>query len=212
MKKRKLKSFVVPTIYTMTILVICASMYLIEKTINNSKFKSKDEIQYVDKEIVEENIYVPVVSLSQTIQKPFLNEEIKINKEYYDKESENTSQENALIFYENTYIQNTGVDYTYNSQFDIVSILDGEVIEITENELLGKTIKIKHDKELISVYQTLSEVTIKENDHVAQGQIIAKSGTSKVYPKNNNLHFELYHNGNCVNPANYYNKNIEELS
>jgi stage II sporulation protein Q len=61
------------------------------------------------------------------------------------------------------------------------------------------------------VYQGLSNVSVKENDEVKQGQTIAKSGTSNINKDlGNHLHFELYMKMVAVNPEEYYNKSINE--
>ena len=78
--------------------------------------------------------------------------------------------------------------------------------------MMGTTVQIKHDNNLISVYQSLSNVKVKVDDTVIQGQVIAQSGESNINKDlGNHLHFELYHNGNIVNPEEYYNKSVEEL-
>ena len=168
-------------------------------------------MEYVDKEIVTDNLYVPVVVQTNIIMKPYLNEEVTINKNFYDQNGESTSQENAIIYYENTYMQNTGVSYKYQDKFEIVSILDGTVIEVTNNEILGTTVKIRHENDIISTYQSLSEANIKVDDVVVRGQIIGLSGTCKLYDNESNLHFELTHQGKNINPELYYNKSTDEL-
>ena len=94
-------------------------------------------------------------------------------------------QENSIIYYENTYIQNSGIDYKHPNQFEIISILDGTIIEVSNNELLGTTVKIRHENDLISTYQSLSQVNIKVDDVVLRGQVIGTSGTSKIYSTDN---------------------------
>ena len=108
-------------------------------------------------------------------------------------------------------MQNTGIDYTNENSFDVVTILDGTVINIENNEILGSTIEIRHDNDLISQYQCVSDVKVKIDDTVLRGQVIASSGTCNLYNKGNNLHFELYHNGLIVNPELYYNKDINDI-
>ena len=211
MNKRKLKNLVVPAIYTVTLFVLGTSMYLIEKTINTNRFKDDSKMEYVNSEIVTDNEYIPVVSQNTYILRPYLISNITVSKSFYDYEAESSSQENAIIYYENTYMQNSGIDYTNKETFDIVSILDGTVIEVTDNKILGKTIKIKHNNDLTSTYQSLSEVSVKENDTVLRGQVIAKSGTCPLYSSDNNLHFELTYQGKLVNPESYYNKSVDEL-
>lgn len=212
MNKRNLRNLAVPAIYGAAIFVFGTSLYLVQKIVNNSRFETtEDNMQYVDREIVTDNEYVPVINQVNTIMKPFLNESVTITKNFYDYQAESSSQENAIIFYENTYMQNSGIDYTLKEQFDIISILDGTVIEVTDNDVLGKTIKVRHTNDLISIYQSLSEVNVKENDTIIRGQVLGKSGTCKLYSNDNNLHFELYHQGKNVDPEKYYNKTPDEL-
>ena len=58
----------------------------------------------------------------------------------------------------------------------------------------------------------MGEVNVSVDDKVMQGMIIGKSGESNVSSDlGNHLHFELYHNGNVVNPEEYYDKLVGEL-
>ena len=211
MKKRNLRRVALSTIYILAIGIFGASMYLIQRIFNNNKFPSTENMEYVDKEIVTDNEYIPVVVIENSILKPYTNEEVTINKTFYNYTDEIEKQEKSIITYENTYIQNSGVDYTLNTQFDIVSILDGTVIEVTNNEILGKTIKIRHNNDIISTYQSLSDINVKVDDTVIRGQIIGKSGTCNLYPENSNLHFELSHQGKNIDPEQSYNKGEDEL-
>lgn len=211
MNKNKLKNLAVPAIYTLAICIFGTSMYLIQKVVNNNKFEANEEMEYVDKEIVTDNEYIPVVNSVPTIMKPYLNEEVKLSKSFYDYNGESSNQENSIIFYEDTYMQNSGVDYKHTEVFDIVSILDGTVIEVTDNEILGKTIKIRHENDLVSIYQSLSEVNVKIDELILRGQVIGKSGTSPLYSSDHNLHFEIYNQGKNIDPEQCYNKTQDEL-
>ena len=211
MNKTKLKKVVVPSIYLIALLVFGTSMYLVQRVVNKQTFETNEEMEYVDKEIVNDNIYVPVVVQTNIISKPYFNGEVTINKNFYDYNKTPEEQENAIIFYENTYMQNSGVSYKFKEAFEVAAILDGTVIEVTNNEILGTTIKIRHENDLISTYQSLSETTVKVDDRVVRSQVIGKSGTCKLYNEESNLHFELIYQGKNVNPEEYYNKSTDEL-
>ena len=211
MIKRKLKNLTIPTIYAAALLVFGTSMYLVQKVVNKENFKSNEEMEYVDNEIVNDNIYIPVVVQTNIITKPYANMDVTINKKFYDYTKTQEEQESAIIFYENTYMQNSGVSYKYTEIFDIVSILDGTVIEITENKILGKTIKIRHENDIVSTYQSLSETIVNIDDQVSRGQVIGRSGTSPLYNTDSNLHFELTYQGKNINPEEYYDKSTDEL-
>ena len=77
--------------------------------------------------------------------------------------------------------------------------------------LKEKLIEIEHKNGLVSVYQSLSEVSVKKGDIVTSGQIIGKSGTNELDKEiGNHLHFELYKDSQSVDPIKYINKEIEE--
>ena len=213
MSNRRIKPFLMPIVYGGCLIVFLFSMYFIQKLSNNVLFSDDNELEYVDGEITEDTSSdMPVVSTSVKIVRPYLDSTVSIAKTFYDYEGEASQQENSIIFYEDTYIQNSGVDYTSSNIFDIVSILDGTVISVEENDILGTTVEVRHSNDLISVYQSLSDVVVKKDDQIIQGQIIAKSGISNINKDlNNHLHFELYYKGKIVNPEEYYNKSIDEL-
>ena len=221
MTKRKLKPFAVSIIYVLSIVMIVFSMYFIQGIISNAVLK-EDESNITDNiedEIIintddEVNVEdIPVVNTDSQIIRPYIDESVKIARNYYDYQADTTSQENSIIYYENTYMQNSGIDYTGSTEFDVVSILDGTVISVSDDDILGTSIQIKHSNDLVSVYQSMSNVTVKENDTVTQGTVLGKSGESNISSDlGNHLHFELYHQGSVVNPEEYYGKLLGELN
>ena len=172
------------------------------------KIKVLEEFLGISEEEISEGYTDNVFETSDGEEYLVVTDE-EADDEFYDYEAESASQENSIIFYENTYMQNSGVDYTNKEVFEIIAILDGTVIEVSDNEILGKTIKIRHNNDLISTYQSLSEVSVKENENVIRGQIIGKSGTCALHNNDSNLHFELYNQGKTVNPEEYYNKTLD---
>ena len=85
------------------------------------------------------------------------------------------------------------------------AIASGKVISITTDDITGTTIKIEHENNIISVYQSVKDVKIKEKDEVKQGQKIATSGTNNIGSElGNHLHFELYKDNVLVNPENFF--------
>ena len=211
MKRRNLKLYAVPIIYSFAIITFGIGMFFVQKIVNNKHFISPEIMEYVSSEIVTDNEYIPVINQVSTILRPYLNGDVKINKTFYNYDDESQNQENSLIFYENTYMQNSGTDYTHTESFDIISVIDGTVIEVIENELLGKTIKIRHNNDLISTYSCLSETNVTQDEIVLRGQLIGKSGSCRIYSQNYNLHFELSNQGKNIDPEKNYEKTIDEL-
>ena len=215
MVKRKLKSFVVPLIYVLSLVMLIGSVFVIDKAISSSLFKDTGTVS--DREVpVEEEVpeeVTPVVNTDPQIIRPYVNTDVKVVNNYYNKDSDNATQENSIYYYGDTYMQNSGIDYANGSEFDVVSILDGTVMEVADDEVMGKTIKIKHSNDLISVYQSMGSINFKVDDAVTQGTVIGKSGENNISTDlGNHLHFELYYQGKVVNPDDYYGKLLGELN
>lgn len=210
MRKRKLKPIVKVTILGvfLTICMITAGI----SSGKTSKISSKDDnFTYVNDYIFDS--YHPVINDDEKISKPFTVENVSIYKNFYDKDTSEEEQKNSIIYHEGIYMQNSGIDYKSEEQFDITSSLSGTVTNIADDALLGKTVEIRNSTELIMVYQSLGEVLVKKGDSISQGQLIGKSGTCKLNSEiKQGLHFEIYKNGQVINPEKIYGKQLKELS
>ena len=208
MTKRRIKRPVIYGIYAFVFALMIGAVYLVESKMNQTSFNQDQNYDYVSDTITEEDI--PVVDTKEVVIRPYTDTEITIKKDDYKADA--TKQENSIIYYENTYMQNSGISYGGKDSFDVVAILDGTVSDVKDDELLGKIVEIKHNNDVISVYQSLGEVSVKKGDAVSQGQNIGKSGTSNISKDlGSHLHFELIVKGQTVNPEEYYDKNISEL-
>lgn len=209
MKKRRLKRPIVYGLYALSFTMLLGTLYLIESLFPTNNFTGVED-DYVNKTVIEEEI--PVINTSDIIIRPYLVDDVSIVKNYYDYKSESENQEKSLIYYENTYLQNSGISYGKEDVFDVISVLDGTVTSVKEDQNLGKIVEITHSNDIISIYQSLSEVKVEENQEIKQGDIIGVSGTCNIEKDlNNHVHFEMIVKGTIVNPENYYDKKISEL-
>lgn len=208
MTERRLKRSVVYTIYALGIISLIGTIYLIEGAMSSTSFDGNDFNSYVSKTIFDNT--VPVVNELVTLTRPYKDSDIQILRSYYDYKADASAQEKSLIYYEGTYLQSSGVSYGRDEIFEVVSIKDGTVVEVKEDELLGKVVQIKHNDGTVSIYQGLSEIVVEKDEIVVTGQTIAKSGTSNVEKDlGNHVHFELIVSGNTVNPEEYFAQNIK---
>jgi stage II sporulation protein Q len=110
-------------------------------------------------------------------------------------------------------MQNSSVAYGGVDSFDVISILDGKVIKVTQDDLVGNVIEIEHENNIISVYQSVDNIKVKVNDQVKQGDVIATSGTSIINKDlNSHLLFELVVNNEISNPENFFGKKLSEIA
>ena len=154
----------------------------------------------------------PTINETKAIIRPYTSQEVSATIPYYNIDGTNDEQAAALIYYEGIYMQNTGVLYTSNNQFDVVSILDGTVKNVKEDSLMGNIVEIEHTNNLTTVYQSLGEVKVSVGDKVSQGDVIATSGQNKITTDTSNaLHFEVYYKGQLINPEEFYLYNYNDI-
>lgn len=207
MIKRKLKKYVLPTIIMTFSFIVVLTITLSTK--DNKNLSREDNLTYVSSTIISQDM--AVINTTKKIINPYTDQSVTIGKNYYNYKAEAEDQEKSIIYHENTYIQNSGVDFIYDKTFDVVAVLDGEVTNIKEDEVLGKIVEISHDNKYVSIYQSLSEINVKKGDIVSQGQIIGKSGKNELDKElGNHLHFEMYVGGQTVDPLLYLNKDVQD--
>ena len=156
--KRKVRIKTIPLLVAILVLIPLLTIIFFRE---ESLSKQND---YVTEDTINDSI--PVINTTKKIINPYIDSSVKIGKTYYDYKGESQSQENSITVHDNTYIQNSGIDFTSDNQFDVISILEGTVISVKEDNLIGKTIEIKHDNGIISSYQSLSEVNVKKDDYI----------------------------------------------
>ena len=209
MTKRSSKYYLLHGIVVSVVALVCLLSYAITKSLTVAEDKLQENLEYVSYEVLTDNIMpVSKEEKNDEIVRPYTDTSVEIGKNYYDYKEESENQEDSIIYYENTYIQNTGVDYISKNVFDVNAIADGKVISVTEDDIVGITVKIEHNNNMISVYQSIKDVTVKENDQITKGQVIATSGTNNISSDlGNHLHFELYKENILVNPEDFLENN-----
>lgn len=207
MTKRKLKEWVIPTL---GLIVMCGAILLYYILGNMINYNLIPEDTYVTNSLVEDKDTIEVQKeIENKIIKPFTSNDVSISKYYYQATDEEARQQQSLIKYENIYMPNTGILYSSDKEFDIVSVLDGKVTSTKEDEILGNIIEIEHNNGLITIYQSVKDVKVKNGDIIKQGDIIAKSGSNKLEnEKENCLHFETYKEGSLINPEEFFNLSV----
>lgn len=92
----------------------------------------------------------------------------------------------------------TGIDIAGNLGDKIVSAIDGKVIEVSGDGMLGNHVKIENEK-IITVYAHCNNIYVKEGDEIKQGQEIGEVG-STGNSTGNHLHFETIKGGEYIDP------------
>ena len=207
----KYYKFLLPTFYVGIVGVMVVSVLLVVTGIKNYVNESND-MKYTLDSVFEDKVEPVNKTSSNIIVKPYVSEDVKVGRTFYDYKAEEKKQENSLIVYENTYIQNNGVDYVSDEEFDVVSVLEGEIIGIEDNDVYGKILTIKHNENLTTVYSNIKNITAKVGYKLSQGEIIGTSNKSSLESSDKTmLHFEVYYKGNALDPENLYTMSVSDF-
>jgi len=96
-----------------------------------------------------------------------------------------------------------GVDIVARTNEPIKAIADGTVIVASWTQDSGYIIAIQHRGNLISMYKHNAELLKKVGSFVNAGEIISIVGNSGEMTDGPHLHFELWYNGNSLNPEEF---------
>lgn len=98
-----------------------------------------------------------------------------------------------------------GVDILAKKGTAIKTISAGIVISSDFTVATGNTISVQHANNLVSVYKHNSALLKNIGDKVSPGEAIAIIGNTGELTDGPHLHFELWYNGNAINPENFIN-------
>lgn len=96
-----------------------------------------------------------------------------------------------------------GVDIVAKKNEPVMTVADGTVLLSSWTQDSGYVIAIQHADNLISVYKHNSELLKKVGNFVQGGDVIAIVGNTGELTDGPHLHFEVWYNGDPVNPEDF---------
>ena len=97
------------------------------------------------------------------------------------------------------------IDITAPAGSSVNAIADGTVIYDGWSDEYGYTIQIQHAGDIVSIYKHNQKLLKKTGDKVKAGTAIALMGNTGSTSTGDHLHFELWHDGESLDPTNYIN-------
>ena len=207
----KYSKILLPTFYIgiIAVMVLCSTLVVSGV---KTYLLNRQEMKFTIDNVFDEDTTPVVKTETNIIVKPYISDSVKVGRYFYDFESDEKKQENSLILYEDTYMQNNGVDYVDNKNFDVVAILDGEIISIEDSEVYGKVVTIKHNDNLKSVYSNVDGILVTVGYNIHQGEIFAMSAKPKLQSDYESmLHFEVFYKESAIDPENMYTKSVSDF-
>ena len=95
------------------------------------------------------------------------------------------------------------LDITAPSGTAVMAVLDGTVVFSGWDEVDGYTLAVQHRGDILSVYKHNEKLLKKAGDTVKAGTAVALTGSSGSLTKGDHLRFELWYEGEAVDPSAY---------
>ena len=105
-------------------------------------------------------------------------------------------------------VQHPYIDISAPADTPVLAVLDGTVLYAGWNEEMGYTVGVQHEGGLVTFYKHNQKLLKAVGDKVTAGTSIAlvgNSGSAGNTDAGDHLHFELWYEGEAVNPAQYIN-------
>jgi len=212
--------------------LLTQAIYLTKKTdsleneleLNNTFYKS---IENVLSGKTEQIIYKDTLAVSNEkdnidFQAVLANAEDSILRKYIEEEDKFNLTKNELVIENKMFVSpvkgqitqkfdplnnHFALDILVDTGTPVKSILEGKVIFSEWSVDTGHVLIIDHGDDIISVYKHNSKVLKTQNNYVKAGEVIAYSGNQGTLSTGPHLHFELWKNGNPINPEPLFNFN-----
>jgi len=125
---------------------------------------------------------------------------------FFDVHNTNEDNQAAMVQYGDTFTPHYGIDLASqnNEAFDVLAAMSGTVTRVEQVPVIGTLIEIAHENGLSTVYSSVDQAAVSQGDEVNQGDVIAKSSRNELEKDlGNHVHFEVWENGQPVNPEDY---------
>lgn len=208
------KRWTMPAIYLASAAIILSAAFWYQNSDNQTAENGKDKetaetAKDFNQPSVEvnsklESIKMPVADASATV----------IKKNFYDKNADKAEQEAALVYYNNRYEPNKGIDVAArdNKAFDVVASISGEVTKVEDDSLNGNLVEVEHEDGVVTRYQSIQDIEVKVGDKVKQGEKLAVAGQSLINEDAGvHVHFEIRKDGVAVNPIEFMDKQLTSI-
>ncbi|MGG1664609.1 peptidoglycan DD-metalloendopeptidase family protein [Brevibacillus sp. NRS-1366] len=208
------KKWAFPAIYIGTAAIILAFVMWYQGSVMDTVSKLtnvKDDVTVTTPSAPEttpqEDPSVPVTSTVQPLAWPVgKGVQYDLGMSFYDEQASKDIQQKALVKYNDSFYPHTGIDLkaTDGKSFDVIAALAGKVVKVEKDPLVGNVVEVEHTDKMVTVYQSLENVTVKPGAEVTQGQVIGSAGRNE-YEKDAgiHLHFEVLVDNKAVNPQQY---------
>ncbi len=201
-KVNKAKASIV--IAFVTLIVLVSALFMVQQQSNVSLVSNQEEMP-------TSRLQLPSVTIEDTIILPF-EVNASVATHFFDVAKEEAILENAVVEFEGVYRPSQGVDYVFdNKSFEVVAMIDGTVVEVIDDNLMGQSITVQSE-DLLITYQSLSAQFVNINDTVSQGMLIGYAGEN-LYNQTMGIHLHIVceKEGRLIDPVSIVGQKLSEI-
>ena len=98
-----------------------------------------------------------------------------------------------------------GIDIEADAGTEVDTAAQGVVVDVSESEKYGVTVKVQHHDGVITVYKNLEKSVVKKDDILDEGQMIGTVGNKGEFEVSQkpHLHFEVVADEKYINPLDF---------
>ena len=166
---------------------------------------SVKDSEWTDASKDPDSVTIETNAQAESMKYPFkeaLHDSIKIVQHYYDMEADEATREKSILVFDHSYVMNTGVSLSMNSEpFEVVAAMSGKVEEVNLDPFVGDEIVLSHANGMVTKYRSVTGILVKAGDVVEQGDSLATATENEWNPTAGvHLQFEVLQDGVLVNP------------
>lgn len=202
------KKWVFPAAYMAAAAIILSIMWIYQGSNQHTIDETELGLNVVDNSSEEADFVaeeaLPVTTPAETMQLPVSEEEaVEVVTPFYDTEASEEDKVAAMLQIDDTLMPSSGISLARADQgtFEVLAAMSGTVTRVDQVPYLGNLVEITHEDGTKTIYSSLTEVQVEENQQVVQGEVLALAGRNEMQKElGAHVHFEILKDGQPVNP------------
>jgi murein DD-endopeptidase MepM/ murein hydrolase activator NlpD len=158
--------------------------------------------------VLADSLGIELDSVEQFYDYPAEGNILSVILKIFSQENSNTNSQTFFILPVNGYISrdyepekgHMGLDFAVKENTPVYAAGSGYVLFAGYTVEEGYVLILNHSDGYISVYKHCALLLKNERETVEQGELIAQSGNSGLHSSGPHLHFEIWKDGNVINP------------
>lgn len=158
-----------------------------------------------------EHLQLPSIQTEEQIGLPYTINASTLTH-FFDMSKSSDILSQAVIEFEGVYRPSQGIDYGYDGKiFEVVAMTSGEVVDIKEDSLMGKSVTVKNGNVELT-YQSLSSILVHLGQKLQQSEVLGLAGEN-LYNQSLGIHLHVVAevDGKLVDPALLIGQKLDEI-